>query len=135
MTYDDLATMLEPVGLTIIKPGAVNGALPNISIEPLGMSLMPGVQTTFDRCNICVRYSMGTGDEAQFDLCRTATAAVIAALKGTQVVLDPDVDIMSTVDIANPVFYFQVSAAFPGISLCPQPEPEATTPPPEETEE
>ena len=129
MTYADLAEMLEPVGLTVVPPGGANAALPCITLEPTGMSLMPGVQTTFDRCNICVRYSMSQGDEAQFDRCRTATAAAIAALKGTQVVLEADVDIMSTVDVANPVFYFQISAAFPGIGLCADP-----TPPPE-TEE
>ena len=136
MNYDDLATMLEPVGLPVVPPGGAVTGLPAITLEPLGMSLLNGVKTTFDRCNICVRYSMGAGDEAQFDRCRTATAATIEALKGTQVVLEPDVDILSTIDIANPVFYFQIVAAFPGIGLCPDTVLVATPdPPPEETEE
>jgi len=119
MDYADLAAMLEPVGLTVVPPGGSVAALPCITLEPLGMSLQPGVKMTFDRCNICVRYSMGKGDEAQFERCRQATADVIAQLKGTEVLLDADVDILSAVDIPHPVFYFQISAAFPGIGLCP----------------
>ena len=99
MNYDDLADMLTPIGVTIVPPGGANAALPCITLEPLGMSLQPGVKTTFDRC-------------------RQITAEVIRHLKGTQVLLDPDVDILSAVDVPNPVFYFQISAAFPGIGLC-----------------
>ena len=118
MNYDDLADMLTPIGDTIVPPGGATAALPCITLEPLGMSLQPGVKTTFDRCNICVRFSMGQGDQAQFDRCRQITAEVIRHLKGTQVLLDPDVDILSAVDVPNPAFYFQISAAFPGIGLC-----------------
>ena len=121
MNYDDLSDMLEPVGLPVIPPGGATAVPPCITLEPLGMSLQPGVRTTFDRCNINVRYSMGQGDEAQFERCRQATADTISLLKGTQVLLDPDVDILSTVDIPHPVFYFQISAAFPGIGLCDDP--------------
>jgi hypothetical protein len=96
------------------------------------MSLMPGVLTTFDRCNISVRYAIAQGDPATFDKARTATAAAIAALKGTQVALDPDVDILAESDVAAPMFKFQISAAFPGISLCPDaPEPDPPLPPEE----
>ena len=129
VTYDDLAATLAPVGLTVYKPGEPGQALPCISLEPLGMSLLPGVLTTFDRCNIAVRYPMGSGDPANFDKARTATAAAIGCLKGTAVVLEADVDILSEADIPNPIFKFQISAAFPGISLCPDTEP------PPETEE
>ena len=123
MNYADLATMLEPVGLTVVPPGGAVAALPCITLEPLGMSLQPGVRMTFDRCNICIRYSMGQGDETQFERCRQATAEAIGLLKGTEVLLDADVDILSAVDVPSPVFYFQVSAAFPGVSLCPDDPP------------
>jgi len=124
VNYADLADMLAPVGLTVLLPGEATAALPNITLEPLGMSLMPGVQTTFDRCNISIRYPMGTGDPATFDKARTSTAAAIAQLKGTAVVLEADVDILGEADIPVPVFKFQISAAFPGIGLCPDPPPE-----------
>ena len=123
VTYQDLIDQLEPVGLPIVAPGATAKALPCITIEPLGMSLQPGVQVCFDRCYIKVRYSMSQGDEHQFEQCRLATASAIGALKGTQVALEPDVDILGESDVANPVFYFQISAAFPGVSLCPEPTP------------
>ena len=123
VNYDDLATMLDPVGLTVYQPGQAGQALPCITLEPLGMSLLPGVLTTFDRCNISVRYPMGQGDPANFDKARTATAAALACLKGTAVVLEADVEILGESDIANPIYKFQISAAFPGISLCPDPPP------------
>jgi len=116
--------MLAPVGLKVLLPGEATAALPCISLEPLGLSLMPGVQTTFDRCNISVRYPLGTGDAATFEKARESTAAVIGCLKGSQVTLEADVDILGESDIPVPVFKFQISAAFPGIGLCPDPPPE-----------
>ena len=120
MNYADLADMLVPVGLTVLQPGQATAALPCITLEPLGMSLLPGVQVTFDRCNISVRYPIGTGDPASFDAARTSTAAAIGCLKGTEVVLEADVDILADNDVPTPVFKFQISAAFPGIGLCPE---------------
>ena len=121
MNYADLADMLAPVGLTVLQPGQATAALPCITLEPLGMSLLPGVQVTFDRCNISVRYPIGTGDPASFDKARTSTAAAIGCLKGTEVVLEADVNILAENDVPTPVFKFQISAAFPGIGLCPDP--------------
>jgi len=137
VNYADLADMLAPVGLTVLQPGEATAALPCISLEPLGFSLLPGVATTFDRCNISVRYPIGSGDPATFDQARTSAAAAIALLKGTAVVLEADVDILADNDLPTPVFKFQISVAFPGISLCPdpadpEPDPKLTTP---ETEE
>jgi len=123
VNYADLAAMLAPVGLTVTQPGQAVAGLPCITLEPLGMSLLPGVLTTFDRCNISVRYPIGQGDPAQFEKARAATAATIGCLKGTQVVLDADVDILAESDVPTPVFKFQISAAFPGIGLCADADP------------
>ena len=101
MGYDDLATMLAPVGLTVVQPGGATAALPCITLEPLGLSLLPGVQVCFDRCNISVRYPIGSGDPASFDKARTSTAEAIACLKGTEVVLEADVNILGPISVIS----------------------------------
>ena len=131
MTYDDLAAMLEPIGVTVVLPGGT-AALPCITLEPTGFSLLPGVREVFDTVNIAVRYPLGQGDPKQWADCRATTIAVVAALKGTQVALETDVPIFGEADVQQPCVKYVVAAMFPGGSLCPEVTP---VPLPEETEE
>jgi len=122
MTYDDLAAMLEPVGLPINMPGQQTKALPCIAINPAGLGTENGFAFLWDECDIRVVVAASSNDPAMFSTCRDLTVRTWRQLWGTQVQVDDDGLVFGELDADPPQIYFQLSVRFPGDELCDIPD-------------
>ena len=130
LSYQDVADLLEVVGLPVFLPGAPTAAYPAITLEPQAIVLVEALPVAFDSCEVHVRYPVGENNPAQWDACRTDMYAVIAAFQNTPVGLDVSID-ASWDDATTPeTIQYVALITFPGLPICepleaePEPEPE-----------
>ena len=114
VTYDELAAMLTPVGLTIVLPGEPDKALPCISIEPTAITLVPGVRVGWESANVNVRYPLAINNVSQFAKCNESAYKVLRALLGTNVLVGDQTPLFGDADNSTPAFRYQIEVSFPG---------------------
>ena len=113
-TYTELADLLKPIGLPIQLPGAPDTALPNITLEPTGISMLPGVRVGWETANISIRYPLSQNNANQFDKLNENTYRVLQILMGTEYLIDANVPLFGDSDLNPPSFHYQISVTFPG---------------------
>ena len=118
MTYDELASLLQPVGLPVVTPGESGQALPAIVIQPDGMAPQAGYSWLYEEAEIRVLYPLASNNPAQFEQCRRSAVLVWKGLWGTAVQADEDGPIYADTFTDPPSFGYSLNVRFPGDDLC-----------------
>ena len=127
VTYDDLVTMLEPVGLPVVPPGVAGVALPHIALEPTAISILPGLRVGWEDTNIVIRYPLNANDVSTFEDLNATTYTVLATLLGSKVTVADTIELLGEADAQYPAVKYVIDARFPGPhDIC------GTTPTPQE---
>ena len=118
-TYTELADALAPVGLPVRMPGASDTALPCITLEPTGITIIDGARVGFETCNVVVRFPLSEGNQSQFDNANVAAYAALAVLLGSRFPVDPDIPLVGNAQTEPPSFAYQIAVTFAGRDICP----------------
>jgi hypothetical protein len=113
-TYTDLRDLLAPIGLPVQMPGAPDVALPAITLEPTGISMLPGIRVGWETANVAIRYPLSHNNANQFDNLNADTYHVLRILIGSEFLVESDVPLFGDSDLNPPSFRYQVSVTFPG---------------------
>ena len=118
-TYAELAAALTPVGLSVRLPGDFDTALPCITLEPVGISIVDGARVGFEECNVVVRHPLAEGNAGQSDTANEAVYAALGVLLGSRFPVDPDIPLTGNADTTPPSFAYTITVTFAGRDICP----------------
>ena len=118
MTYDDLATIMEPIGYPLAMPGETDVALPCFFLDPQGIVLEEGFPVAYEVVAISSRVPLAENNPAQWDLARTMMYQLMNELRGTKVMFDIDIDAESTLETTPAQIAYTMTAQFPGEPIC-----------------
>ena len=118
-TYAELVAALEPVGLPITLPGEEAKALPCITLEPTGISLIDGARVGFENVNVVVRYELGKGNPYQFAELNAAAYHCLQLLLGSRFSVALDIPLTGNANTEPPSFAYTLEVTFQGLDICP----------------
>jgi hypothetical protein len=117
MTYDELGTLIGTLGLPVAMPGESAVALPAYHINPTGMQLVDGFDVLYNVCEVSVRVPLASGNPGQFDAALTHANELVGVTLGSQVQLDPQMPVNTSIDATPASINIVVTMVFPADEL------------------